>query len=73
MDKMNTEESKENSAEEARYDAKETGYDGMVTSIAGLSYTYFQVFPYKPRSRHRHDCYWLPEPVSDSEIASYYS
>ena len=66
MDKINTEEFKENSAK------SETGYDGMVKSIAGLSHTYFQVFPHEPRPRHRHGCYWLPEPVSDSEIASYY-
>ena len=32
--------------------------------MAGLSCTYFQVFPRQPRIRHRHGISWLPKPVS---------
>ena len=65
MDKLNSEEFQENSAK------SETGYDkdDEMKTKAGLSFTYFQVFPHEPYPRHRHGCYWLPEPVSDSEMA----
>ena len=41
-----------------------------VRSMAGLSFSYLQVFPHESRHGHRHGCYWLPAPVSDSWTTS---